>query len=541
MADDNIQCAPAKAGAQAGPPPSRGYIGFGRSIHRFPAALSLFLGALAALGFAPLEVWPLTVACLAAWLWLVHDAPTLRQALLRGWVFGVGHFTVANSWIQQAFEYQQAMPPALGYGAVVALALYLAVYPALAAGLAWRLARGVKPDAAFALAFGAAWIVTEWLRSQLFTGYVWNPLGVIWVPVQPVAHIAAWVGTYALSGLTVVLAGVLLLIPRRPASMLTATAGLAALLAGQWASYRGVAPSRDTPIVRIVQPGIGQDLRSEEDREPMLRTLIALSGKPGPAPRLIVWPEGVVRDLVEDGYPWRYYFWQDSPRRLRARLASVLGPRDVLLFGGNALDFDAKGELQTATNSIYALGAGGRLIGRYDKAHLVPYGEYLPMRGLLEPLGLSRIVPGDLDFRDGPGPRGMALGTFGRVAMQICYEIVFSGQVVDRANRPTLMFNPSNDAWFGAWGPPQHLAQARLRAIEEGVAIVRATPTGISAAIGADGALLARVPGHGPGAIEVPLPAARAPTLFATLGNWLAAAVVALLAALAIALRRRAR
>ena len=307
-------------------------------------------------------------------------------------------------------------------------------------------------------------------------------------------------------------------------------------------SYR-TAPSpatADTPRLVIVQPGISQDARGEEDSEPMIRALVAHSGKPGPAPRLIVWPEGVIRDYVEDGYPWRYTFWQDPPGLLRKRMAGVLGPRDVLLFGGNALQFDRAGKLETATNSIYALDARARLRGRYDKAHLVPYGEYLPIRWLLEPLGLSRLVPGDIDFRDGPGPRGLSLAPFGEIAMQICYEIIFSGEVVgDR--RPALLFNPSNDAWFGKWGPPQHLAQARLRAIEEGIAIVRATPTGISAAIGPDGRILAQVPPGPAGSVELPLPASRPPTLFARIGNWAAFLIGALLAASAVALRRRAR
>lgn len=512
---------------------------------RFPALLCLILGAIAALGFAPLELVPLTLAGFAAWLWLVHAAPTLRQALWRGWVFGVGHFTIANNWIQHAFDFQDRMPPVLGYGAVVALALYLAVFPMLAAGLAWRLARNpARVDAPFVMAAGAAWIATERLRAGLFTGYAWNPLAVIWVPVQPVAWLSTLIGTYALSGLTVALAGAFLLLPRRPAVIVAAaTAATICAALGQVWSYRSALPARpaDAALLRIVQPGIGQDARGEEDSEPMIRALLAQSGRPGPAPRLVVWPEGVIRDYVEDDYPWRYTFWQDPPQVLRRRLASVLGPNDILLFGGNALQFDRGGKLETATNSIYALDARARLRGRYDKAHLVPYGEYLPIRWLLEPLGLSRLVPGDIDFRDGPGPRGLTLAPFGQIAMQICYEIIFSGEVVDEAQRPALLFNPSNDAWFGAWGPPQHLAQARLRAIEEGIAIVRATPTGISAAIGPDGRILARVPPGPAGAVELPLPHTGPPTLFARIGNWVAFLIGALLAASAVALRRRAR
>jgi apolipoprotein N-acyltransferase len=517
-------------------------------IARYPALASFVLGVVAALGFAPLDLWPLTLAGLGGWLWLVHAAPSLRGAIWRGWLFGVGHFTFANNWIKQAFEYQDAMPPALGYGAVVALALYLAVYPMLAAGLAWRLARWRHAiDAPFVLTAGAAWTVTEWLRGGMFTGYAWDPIAVVWVPVQPVAAVAGWTGTYGLSGLTVALAGAGVLALRRTTTRRAWLWGLvgavgATLQALSYPSATAPAVAPEAPRLRIVQPGIGQDARGEQDQEAMLNALIAASGTPGPAPRLILWPEGVLRDYVEDGYPLRYIYWQrQPPEELRRRLAAILGPRDILLFGGNALQFDARGELQTATNAVFALNANARLVGRYDKAHLVPYGEYLPMRGLLAPLGLSQIVPGDIDFRDGPGPRGLSLGTFGLIGMQICYEIIFSGQVLDAAHRPALLFNPSNDAWFGRFGPPQHFAQARLRAIEEGMAVVRATPTGISSAIGPDGRVLATVPGHGAGAVELPLPPRASPTLFARLGNWLAFAVAALLAASAVALRRRAR
>ena len=172
----------------------------------------------------------------------------------------------------------------------------------------------------------------------------------------------------------------------------------------------------------------------------------------------------------------------------------MLGPRDLLLTGGTALSFTADDRIEAAANSVFAIGPDARILGRYDKAHLVPYGEYLPVPWLLKPLGLSRLVPGDLDFTPGPGPRNLSLPGFGPLGIQLCYEIIFSGEVVDRAQRPRALFNPSNDAWFGSWGPPQHLAQARMRAIEEGLPIIRATPTGISAVIAADGTLLATVP-----------------------------------------------
>ncbi len=542
-------------------------------VRRYPALLSLLLGAVAALGFAPLQWWPVALVAIALWMRLVHDAPTLRAVLWRGWLFGVGHFTVNDNWIAHAFDFQDAMPHKLGLAAPVLLALYLAVYPMLAAALAWRWRREDGADWAFVLMFAAAWITTEWLRATMFTGYAWDPLGVQWLPTG-LAYAAAWVGTYALSGLFVLTSGALVLcfgMHRRVAIVMLAAIGLTGLILGSHLSYAAVPPEHprhrvsgrpsidpgfdltpldrrsDYPRVRIVQPDIGQDQRGDTDGELMLRSLERLSDRPGPAPRLLLWPEGVVRDFIEDGYPWRYYiapgelrgFVFHDPRHVRARLARLLGPRDLLLAGGSALQFTPDEEVSTASNTIFAIDHQARIIGRYDKAHLVPYGEYLPMRPLLSAIGLSRLVPGDLDFQPGPGPRTLSLPGFGPVAMQICYEIVFSGEVVDRAHRPRLLFNPSNDAWFGAWGPPQHLAQARMRAIEEGLPILRATPTGISAVIDARGRVLASIPLGKPGAIELPLPAPLPPTLFARLGNVMAALTVVVLLALAVALRRR--
>jgi apolipoprotein N-acyltransferase len=163
------------------------------------------------------------------------------------------------------------------------------------------------------------------------------------------------------------------------------------------------------------------------------------------------------------------------------------------------------------------------------------------MRWVLEPIGLSRLTPGDFDFWPGPGPRTLDLGRFGKVGIQICYEIIFSGQVVDRANRPAFLFNPSNDAWFGGFGPPQHLAQARMRAIEEGLSVIRSTPTGISAIVAPNGMVVQRIPQHEAGRIDATVPQAYAPTLFARLGNILPLVFAVFLGLIAIVFARRAR
>ncbi len=181
----------------------------------------------------------------------------------------------------------------------------------------------------------------------------------------------------------------------------------------------------------------------------------------------------------------------------------------------------------------------------------MPYNNYLAkdnqvpsIVSLLKPLGIDRLVPGSIDFLPGPAARSVPVDFEGltlNMGVQICYEIVFSGEVVDRANRPDFIFNPSNDAWFGSWGPPQHLAQARLRAIEEGLPVIRATPTGISAVIDADGRIRESLPMYAAGRIDTVVPPAHAPTLFARHGNILPVGFALILLAAAIAFRRRGR
>jgi apolipoprotein N-acyltransferase len=229
-----------------------------------------------------------------------------------------------------------------------------------------------------------------------------------------------------------------------------------------------------------------------------------------------------------------------DPLLARARIGRVIGPGAVLLSGNVDLELEG-GRAIGAYNAVSAFDERGATLGRYAKAHLVPYGEYLPVRWLLEPLGLNRLVPGSIDFLSGPGPRTLDLGAHGKAGIQICYEIVFSGEVADRANRPDYIFNPSNDGWFGAFGPPQHLAQARLRAIEEGLPVLRSTTTGISAVIDPRGVVVAHLPMFEGGRIDGRVPAALAAPPFARWGNALPLAwAMVFLAAVAVALRRSA-
>jgi apolipoprotein N-acyltransferase len=487
-------------------------------------------GLVSALGFAPLGLGLATMAAFALLILLIESAPTKRSALARGWWFGVGQFVLGLNWIATAFTYQAAMPAWLGWVAVALLSFYLAIYPAAAAGLAWRWGRGSRVTSTLILA--AAWIVTEWLRGTMFTGFAWNPVGVVLID-SPLVLPAPLIGTYALSGIVVLVSGLILpILLLRGSRFIAGIVLLAALsqVPAFWWQPADPAALAGQPAIRIVQPNIPQEERWDPDvaasnfmKQP------AMTGPAAREKRLVFWPESAI--------PYNL----DTDAEARRAIASVIGPRDLLLAGGIAQARPPPGVQFAEYNSLFVLGPGARILARYDKAHLVPYGEYLPMRPLLSAIGLSRLAPGAGDILAGPGPRTLDLPGFGRMAGQICYEIVFSGEVVDRANRPDFLFNPSNDAWFGAWGPPQHFAQGRLRALEEGIPLIRSTPTGISAIVDAHGRIVARLPQHEAGAIDGRLPLPLPPTLFARFGNILSFAFALLLIAAAIAVRRKTR
>jgi apolipoprotein N-acyltransferase len=503
---------------------------------RYRFLLSLLLGGLSATGFAPLSAWPLLLACFAALLTLVRHAPTRGSALRLGWAFGWGQFTIGLFWFAHAFTYQDAMPAFYGWFASPLLSLYLALFPALAAGLAWRWGR--QDGNVFALLFAASWIVTEWLRGTMLTGFPWNPLSAAFVDF---AAAASTLGTYGLSGLVILTCGALTLIFERRwiAAGALATLPVFAVLA----TFGEVPGPDDRPakmMLHIVQPNIGQQdkYRAGYEAENMAKLQrLTLAGKIG-GPRLILWPEAAVPDKLG----------QPDAAAARARIAAMMRPGDVILAGADTIytqtvrhTYYNEERWVGAANSSFMIDATGKILARYDKAHLVPFGEYLPMRPILVPLGLSRLVPGTLDFWPGRGPLTQRVPGLGKVSTQICYEIIFSGQVVDRTDRPDFIFNPSNEAWFGSWNSPQFMAQARLRAIEEGLPVIRSTPTGISAVIDAYGNVLHALPNGQPGYIQANLPEARPETCFARHGNIVPLGFAGLLMFIGIALRRRLR
>jgi apolipoprotein N-acyltransferase len=493
---------------------------------RRPALAAIALGLVAACAFPPLHLWPLGLAALAGFVWLIYTADNWRQALWRGWWFGWAHLTLANNWIATAFTHQAKMPEFLGWLAVPLLCIYLAWYPALAALAAHLLAKK-RPLWAFGLVLAGAWIVTEWLRGWVFTGYPWPPLGLMLLggwETPGAAIVLPLMGTYALSGVAVLIGCAVLsaIIRRRATDLIVPLLPLIAVM------LVPATPATDSDLrYTLVQPYIPQsEINDGSKFEEQFARLNRLTAPARNESRLVLWPESAVPDYLEDGYPTRYYLQMTAggdPELARRRIGAVIGPQSTLLTGVVNLNIgqlpDGRRGAVSARNSVMAINGAGAITGGYDKAHLVPYGEYLPMRPLLEPLGLSRLVAGSIDYLPGPGPRTLDLGKHGKAGVMICYEIVFSGAVADRANRPDYIFNPSNDGWFGSWGPPQHLAQARMRALEEGLPVLRSTTTGISAVIDASGVVRGSIASGKADKLEGFVPTAKPPTLFSQWGH----------------------
>jgi apolipoprotein N-acyltransferase len=521
--------------------------------HR-PGLVSLALGLVSACAFPPLHLWPLGLAALALLVWHLHEATGWRGVLWRGYVFGWAHLTLANNWIATAFTHQAKMPEFLGWLAVPLLCVYLAVYPALAALAAHIAARRLAPQdagvAVFGTLFAAAWIVTEWVRSWAFTGYPWPPLGLMLLggwETPGMARILPWFGTYALSGLAILLAtGLLWALVRR--RWLTGGAGALAIAAAMLlpSLSNALTPSLQGIRYTLIQPLIPQaEINDGTKFEEQFQRIARLTAPGNDKSRLVLWPESALPDYLEEGYPLRYYArmtFAADPLAARERIAEGIGPDSTLLTGVVNLDIgmreDGTQGAVSARNSVLAIGGDGAIEAQYAKAHLVPYGEYLPMEWALERLGLSRLTAGTIAYVAGPGPRTLDLGEHGKAGIQICYEIIFSGQVTDPDERPDYIFNPSNDGWFGSWGPPQHLAQARMRAIEEGLPVLRSTTTGISAVIDANGIVRGTIGIGEAGRLDGYVPPAKPPTLFARLGNALPLAWAGLLVVLAAGLPR---
>ena len=492
------------------------------------ALLAIAAGAVTAAGLPPFDLWPLAFLGFSLFLALLETAKraSWRSGFGAGWLFGLGYFAVAFHWIGFAFLVEAAtylwmMPFMLGL-----LAGGMAIYWGLAALAAkvWG-GSGLRLVLFFAAALGTA----EWLRGHLFTGFPWAAPGQMVDGMGGVAQLAALVGMPALTVLVVLWAGLpyAFLSSRRRGQRLAVTA-LAALLPLGWgwgelrlaAAGEGMVPGVS---FRIVQPNIPQEEKWREDNARVIfDTLLRLSAEPTAAQpngiagvTHLVWPESAVPFLIDE-----------SPAA-QAELRPMLGGRTALITG--ALRLNRKGESDPDVfNSVIVFDATAAPVAHYDKWRLVPGGEFLPLAWLLEPLGFRKVVQTPGSFTAGAGPSTLALPGGLSAALLVCYEMIFPDRLVDTAKRPSLIVNVTNDGWFGrSTGPYQHLAQVRLRAIEQGLPVIRAANTGISAVVDPYGRYLRRLPLLEQGVIDSPLPEAISATPYTRWGDW---ALLALLA-----------
>jgi apolipoprotein N-acyltransferase len=460
-------------------------------------AAAALAGALAVLALPPLHVVPALAISIPVLLLLIGSAPGPLAAARRGWWFGFGLYAAGLYWITEAILVEAERFWWLVPLAVPALAAVLAVFAAVPAAVAKSAGRGWPA----ALALGVAWTLADLARQFVLSGFPWNPLGSAWelpgiagdAMIQP----AAWVGVHGLTLATVLLAAVPLLGPGWRVGALAALAAWAGAGAWRLGQDGPVAPG---VTVVLVQGNVAQGQKWDralmgaifERYLDLTRQAAAIAGE---RPAVIVWPETASpAQLQTDAWA-------------RGAIAEAAGAAQALV-GSVRWDTDGR-----PRNSLFALGAGGAIEGVYDKWHLVPFGEYQPywLPGI-------QIVPGG-GFAPGPGPSTLHMPGLPAVGALICYEAIFSGEVVDPADRPAWLVNVTNDAWFGnSAGPRQHLAAVRLRAVESGLPVLRAANTGITAAFDPKGRELARLGMQETGIVTVGLPGALDPTIYGRFG-----------------------
>ncbi len=463
------------------------------------------VGAVSAAALPPLHVIPVLLVAIPALLALISAAPSWRVAARRGWWFGFGHHMLGLYWITEAILIEAARYWWLVPLAVPVIAALLAVFVALPAGVARLAAPGWRRAGALC----AAWALADIVRQFVLTGFPWNLWGSVWAVPGPVGDVfiqpASLIGAQGLGLFTLLLACTPALSWRFRA------AGLALLVA--WAGFGlvrlgGAEPPSAGVTVVLVQGNVAQGQKWNRDlalsifRRYLDMTAAALAqagAQAGPGPKAVVWPETAVPFLLE----------QDPNARLA--IAEAAGDAPALV-GGVRFGGDGR-----PRNTLFALLGGGAIAARYDKWHLVPGGEYQP-DWLMLPI---QLVPGG-GFAPGPGPRTLHVPGLPPVGPLICYEAIFGSEIVDRSDRPGWLVNVTNDAWFGnSAGPRQHLAAARMRAVEEGLPLLRAANTGISAAFDARGRELGRIGLNRAGSLAITLPGALPPTVFSRAGLWL--------------------
>ncbi len=504
-------------------------------------AFALAAGALAALAHPPFGFWPglIGFAGLLAIVDGTQGKGRLWRAFGAGWLAGFAYFLIGCWWVAEAFmvdaEHQAWMAPFAATLLPAGLALFW--------GAACALYRRIAPSHLGRVAvFAAIFSLFEWLRGHLLTGFPWNLPGEAWKAGSAPSQVAAYVGAYGLTFLTVFAftAFAPLMgegVRKRRIGM--AVAG-ALVIAGLWVvgvariPGRGLHPT--SIVVRIVQPDIAQESKWTPDSfaDIVHRYLNLTSRANDKDPQIIVWPEGALPAPANEVL--------DPAHWVEPALEAALKPGQLLLMGSYRAQPGQGGDRYY--NSLYAIrrtATGLKVEAVYDKHRLVPFGEYLPLESLLTPLGVKNLAHLGEGFSSGPKPAPMRLSGFPTAQPLICYEGLFPELAGNGATRPAWIVNVSNDAWFGPTsGPLQHLNLASYRAIEQGLPIIRATPTGVSAVVDPWGRVVygERLNPHESGVIDAYLPAPTAQPLYSLVGDLLFWVMIVLGLALAAPLRR---
>ncbi|MCU0839285.1 MAG: apolipoprotein N-acyltransferase [Rhodospirillales bacterium] len=453
------------------------------------ALAAAILGAAAVLALPPVYALPVLIVAFTGLLWLLEGTASVRASAIVGLLFGLGYFTAGLYWVANALltkpeEFGWLAPFApLGLAAILAP---FCIVPALAAR--WLTPR---PGAARVIVLAGSWTLAEWLRSWMLTGFPWNLVGSAWTFADATMQPAAWIGTYGLGLITVLAAAMPAVLAdagradprtgRRWRAPAAAAAALAlVMVAGAIRLWSGEAVGVvDGVRLRLVQPNIDQSIKWRRDLlDRHLEDQAMMGAWPGEEPPThVIWSEVAAPMFITE-----------DPSRL-ALIGRHTPPGGLTVLGTLRRSGDA--DALQLWNSVVAIDSEGNVVGDYDKAHLVPFGEYMPLRWLTN---IGNFTVGFADFSAGPGIATQSWPGLPPVSPLICYEVIFPAAVARRDQRPHWLLNLTNDGWYGhSAGPYQHFAASRLRAVEEGLPLVRVANTGISAIIDPYGRVVERL------------------------------------------------
>ena len=462
----------------------------------------LLLGGVAGLGQVPFALPWATLAALALIMWHYGDVARGWPAFAVGWLFGTGYFALTLHWIVEPFQVDVARHGWMAPFALIFMAAGLALFWGAAFALARRIAPGLWP-------LVVVWTGAEVTRAVVLTGFPWALIGHVWSET-PLVQIIAVTGQHGLTLLTLGFVALCVTAlraarPRRPVQLFMPALLMVAGGVGWVMLDPGPAPqaAADAPVIRLVQPNIAQSEKWDAELVPVhMRRLLDMSGG-GAVPALVVWPETAVPYLLEYS-------------------ADVLEAAIDATRGAQLITGIQRREGERYYNALALVDRTGQVAEVYDKVHLVPFGEYIPFGEVLGRFGIGGLAASaGGGFSAGSGGQLIQIPGVGMAWPLICYEGIFAPQVAAAPTRPRLLLLITNDAWFGAFaGPFQHFALGRLRAIEQGLPMVRAANTGVSAVIDAKGRIMGQLALDTAGALDIPLPPALPPTVYAQTGDW---------------------